>query len=63
MMGFPAFLWYFWQHIKVYFPSPASGISSISVFTVGIVWCMEAAGGKWKTIVGISMGYAWATSK
>jgi len=36
-----------------------TGIASIGVFTVCFVWCMESVSGKWKTIIGMSMAFAW----
>ena len=52
----------FWSievYIKLYF----SGIASIGVFTVCFVWCMESVSGKWKTIIGMSMAFAWQIAR
>ena len=39
------------------------GIASIGVFTVCFVWCMESVSGKWKTIIGMSMAFAWQIAR
>ena len=39
------------------------GIASIGVFTVCFVWCMESVSGKWKTIIGMAMAFAWQIAR
>ena len=40
-----------------------TGIASIGVFTVCFVWCMESVSGKWKTIIGMAMAFAWQIAR
>ena len=40
-----------------------SGIAAIGVYTVCFVWAMEVVSGKWKTVTGIIMAFAWPISR
>ena len=40
-----------------------SGVSAISVYSIGLVWAMEMVAGKWKTLVGMSFGITWTLAR
>ena len=40
-----------------------AGVSAIAVYTVATVWTMEMLSGKWKTVFGFIIGFAWPLAR